>query len=806
MKTKELVLFLLSLCTGLGGNAQNLVNNPGFETYINTNCGGEDYFICNAPSWYILNNTPDVIHSSNSQGSSASHAPRTGEGNARFASPTNGMDEYFYGSTSALTAGQTYVISFWVRKDYTTTKNISMGLHIGTNVPSPQLIDPYIQTTIPQLRITPTTTQYVRAQTCFTAQQNGVHYLAFGAFGGNGTGENQLFLLDDISVVALQDGENSMTASLSIPQITFCTTVNSIDINGSASANEIEYKWQLYKLVNNVETFVYETPLTTGQAGTINALSLMAQANLTPQFSDCYRVYLTVYNGCSDVESVDFCFDDPYFNFITPNTPVCENVPMQLQVTGDDGWTYSWSTGQTGTGLKNITVTPTAPSVSYTVTSTTPEGCSYTQTLNLTVHPASNIAPTMNGINGDINDYTYYLHEGETVNFTSSIFNNAGETVISTILSAPNGIVVTTPPNGTNGGLVTFNWQTNYGSSGSYNVVLKVEDDNACGKLNNIYTFHIIVVCKTCPICHDFENRTPSNNPLLPSYEMAECIGAGLTEPVVIGSGNNVRFQAGSLIEMGQFFDTDGGTYEAVIEPSTCLDNCYDCCTDWNGFTYDELANPVILDTDDDDPTNDYFQLLDSGHPWCAFNAVGYHLVIVNRNNNCMLDQEVHSEECCSFQSPSPEIPWLWHSPIWWDNIIHCGSGQGHYPGNDTYFYELTLYGCNGESVSMDGYIALNDYNGMAQNSGNGEMTAQLSEQELTAQMAIQEQAALNEQLSTEVSLNPNPATDKITIQGIAKGKVEVQIFDVKGHIVIGRQTLNGFDVDVSKLSAGTYY
>ena len=129
MKTK-ILLFLLLLCLNFSVQGQGVLNGS-FENYANVGCAQEDYYICHATNWHILNNTPDVIHSSNSQNQTPSHAPRTGNGNARFASPPNGMDEYFYGSTNfSLTAGETYVVSFWVRKDYTTTENIPMGMHM----------------------------------------------------------------------------------------------------------------------------------------------------------------------------------------------------------------------------------------------------------------------------------------------------------------------------------------------------------------------------------------------------------------------------------------------------------------------------------------------------------------------------------------------------------------------------------------------------------------------------------------------------------------------------------------------------
>ena len=140
--------------------------NGGFEQYDPAAVDTYYYSIEYALGWHNLNNTCDFGHT-NTAGVPITPTPRTGVGHARFGVPMNGQYEYFYGSTAPLVAGETYVVSMWVRKDYTTTENIPVGLHIGENVPSPQILMPYIPTLIPQVRITPTSTQWVRAYFCF---------------------------------------------------------------------------------------------------------------------------------------------------------------------------------------------------------------------------------------------------------------------------------------------------------------------------------------------------------------------------------------------------------------------------------------------------------------------------------------------------------------------------------------------------------------------------------------------------------------------------------------------------------------
>ncbi len=803
MKTK-ILLFLLLLCLNFSVQGQGVLNGS-FENYANVGCAQEDYYICHATNWHILNNTPDVIHSSNSQNQTPSHAPRTGNGNARFASPPNGMDEYFYGSTNfSLTAGETYVVSFWVRKDYTTTENIPMGMHIGSSVPSPQLINPYIQTTVPQIIVTPTTTQYVRASTCFTPAVSGVHYLTFGAFGGNGTGEGQVWLVDDVSVRALEPGEGLQDANVTLPQTVYCVG-DAIIADGSSSTDEIEYSWSINEIeTDGSETNVYNGTLQQGQASTINVSQILSGANLDRP-GHCFRVYLKVLNACTDQTFIDFCYDDPRFQFVGSAPVVCENVPIELEVTGDDGWLYEWSTGLTGTGEKTATVTPTAPSATYSVTVTTPAGCQHTETLTLTVSSLNGqVPPTMDGIDGT-NGYTYYVNAGGFVDFTSTVFNNSGEIVtITPPTTLPPNISVDLPPLGSNGGTVTFEGQPGIGSEGVYDIILAMEDNNGCLVESNTYTFQIIVVCPTCPICWDYENRTPDHNPLAPENRMAKCILAGFTEPVIIGQGNHVLFQAGESIELSNnYFDTDGGTYDAIIEPTTCIDECNDCCDNWQGFTYDYIPPTVYINPWDDDPTNDFWQLTDIEHPLCSFGITGYRLVIASIEEDNIEDREYHTDHCCAFQTPSADWPWIEHSEIWWDNLNHQGPNQNEPVQPGDFIVHLWLYGCNGQEDLLEIHVTLyhNEYN-MAPIGDDETETA-----DNEARQQLQQQLAITEELKGEITLFPNPANDRITVQGLIEPNATVQLYDAKGVMLTGKTALDASgSYDVSKLSAGTYY
>jgi hypothetical protein len=806
MKTIRIILLLALVCLYLPEvSGQNLVNNPSFETYNFNSACGDNYYICQASGWYILNNTPDVLNSINASVPPLSYSrqPRTGDANARFASPPNGMDEYFYGSTQPLTAGKMYVVSFWVRKDYTTSANISMGMHIGPAAPSPQLLNPYIQTIVPQIVVTPTTTQYVRAYTCFTATASGTHYLTFGAFRGNGTGEGQVWLVDDVSVEEADPTTPLPVADLSIPQTTYCMT-DAVIADGSASVNETSHQWDLYQVVNGNEVLKYSSGEVAGQAGTFSTGTI---TGFFPYDGECYRLYLSTFGVCKDRTSIDFCFMYPSIGFLNNGNPVCEHIPVDLQVTGENGWTYTWSTGQSGVGLKTVSVTPTIGNSTYTVTVTTPQGCTSSKTITLTVSSQNNVAPWMDGINGT-GEYTQYVRQGDAVFFNSLLSNdNSNENMLITPdpSNLPTGYIYSLPSQ--TGGIFSFSWVTSLATPvGEYHYYLTADDQNACITGINTFDFRIIVVCDQCPVCVSYEDRTPANNPLPPETKAGQCIKAGFSLPVSTGTAA-VLFQAGESIELGPFFEAGPG-FEAVIDPSTCITDCEDCCNDWAGFTYDEFPSPIILNFDDNDPTNDIFQLTDMYHPFCAFGAKGYHLEILRTNaSNHLLNSDTGYETtaCCAFRSPAPENP-IPHSSIWWDGYYTNMWGNQTRAEPQMYVYMIELYGCNGEYLIMHGDIYVQTISNLAANP-NGEMqhTMHLAADTVSGTVSSVSDSTLTS--GEALGIYPNPATNMLYISGSRAETVTIQLYDEKGRMLTKRETVSpnaGYSLE--KFSAGKYY
>jgi len=790
------IIMIIAANQGFG----QLMINGGFEEYLQVT--NPDYLVDNAPGWHNLNNSCDILHPSNSLASDASHQPRTGNGNGRFASPVNNQQEWLYGTTQPLSVGITYVVSFWIRKDYTTTKNLQVGAFIGPNIPAQQIISPsYIPTNAAQITFTPTSTQYVKASYCYTPAVNGPHYLTIGNFAGNGTGEDQVFLIDDVSITVKNGDQSEANSVLTIANNTVCLNGNVI-VDGSQSVNEEKYIWKIVKIEGSGETLIYQSTIFSGNVGTLNVSATFDNINHSPLAGACYRVYLTTMKECANQISIDFCYENPDISFLNDGDPVCLNSPVDLEVTGENGWTYLWKQGSDtlsiGVGQKLLTVTPTTSGTKlYSVTVTTAAGCTYTEYFSLSVQNTTNVAPWFDGINGS-GEFTAYVTSGNGIGFSSTLFNdNAGEllTVNENTSGIPFPVTLIRPFQ--SGEQMQFWWQTTGVPPGTYSFLLITDDHNTCSPGIDTVKFIIIVICDHCPTCIGYENRSAATTPLPPETKVGKCIEAGMYQNVIVGN-NPVLFQAGNYILLGNYFDSgSNGSFEAVIDPSTCVSDCQDCCVDWDGFTYDTPPIVTHMNLDDSDPTNDFFYLTDVNHPFCAFNAKGFHLTIYDDDENFIYETEYYGEECCPFESPSPEHP-MTHSSIFWDGLRESSTHQQVHAFDGIYYWKVTLYGCNGESIVLNERIHYGLFTGMAQAPG-GAMT----EQQL---QAAEIQRELDKRFE-EIGLMPNPASSTVNITGFADNELlSYQLFDERGLMISKKEQLSQHSFDVSRLSDGTYY
>ncbi|WP_430404834.1 T9SS type A sorting domain-containing protein [Fluviicola sp.] len=788
-------LFLLLLLLGITAKvtAQDMMLNGSFEECDGVAPSGTInlYNIEYGAYWHNIAGTCDLINPCVPD--DVSGTPCFGVGAGRFGvSGSTGAPEYMYGTTLPLTAGQIYEVSFWVRKDYPTEVNKPIGLVMSETVPTSSIV-----TATPLISFTPESTQCTKVKACFTAQQSVTHYVVFGPY--NGFGADAVYIIDSVSVNVIPPTTPLADANLSVSQSVYCIG-DQVFLDGSGSANETSYEWKIYF----EQTQIYSSGVLPGTAGVLNP----QLAFLFP--GSCYRAELTVYGVCKDVSTVDFCFANPNIDFIFDGNPVCENFPVDLQVTGDNGWTYTWSQGgqqlAAGTGLKTLTVTPTIGNATYTVTVTTLEGCTHTETLTLNVSSPTNLPPWMDGINGT-GEYTYYVSQGDAVFFNSVLSNDhPNEEILYNVISntIPSSHLVNLP--GLWGGIFSLSWVTSLATApGEYHYIFKANDQNACGLGIDTFDFRIIVVCDQCPVCISYENRTPSGTPLPAETKAGKCIQSGFSQ--VVSTGNaNVTFIAGKSLDYGTFWDAGPG-YEGIIDSTTCVTDCEDCCEDWNGFTFDALPNPFYINFNDGDPTNDFIQITDTYHPFCAFGAIGYSFEIINRWGIQMNDHDVYNviaSDCCPFESPAPENP-ISHSSIWWDGHTIDLLGDLVEPSDGTYFYFLTLTACNGQTFETSGIVQIGGQNpnGMIQNPTGEETSILLNKEQ---QRLLEENMAEREQLDKVLNLFPNPTTGIVQITGLESEEVYYQVFDDKGVLLSHKEKAVNQSFSLTNYSKGTYY
>ncbi|MNJ91898.1 hypothetical protein D3C87_95530 [compost metagenome] len=780
--------FFLLLLLGITGkaNAQDMMLNGSFEDCDGIAPPGSDpYSIEYGAYWHNLTGTSDLINPCVPD--EVSGTPCFGAGCGRFGLNATGYVEYLYGTTLPLTAGQVYEVSFWIRKDYPTETIRKVGLAITETVPTPAITN-----TTPLIQEDISSTQCVKLKACFTAQSSVTHYVTIGPFGGGGSPEPILYLVDSVSVKTIPPGTPLPESHVTTSKPLYCMG-DQILLDGSASVNETSHQWKIY--LNGTQQ-IYNSGIITGTVGTFNATNHL----IFPQPGTCYRAELTTYGVCKDVSTVEFCFAEINLDFISDGNPVCENLPVDLQVAGDNGWIYTWNTGQSGVGLKTVTVTPTIGNATYSVTVTTPEGCTRTRSITLNVNSQNNIAPWMDGINGT-GEYTYYVSQGDAVFFNSLLSNDhLNENMIfSNSTTVPSGYIATQPS--PQGGIFSFSWVTSLNTAvGEYHYYLTADDKNACNAGIDTFDFRIIVICDQCLVCVSFEDRTPGGTPLPPETKAGKCIRVGWDAPVSTGDAN-VRFIAGKSIDYGNFWDAGPG-YEGIIDPTTCVTDCEDCCTDWDGFRFDNNYYTYINKLDND-PTNDYFEITDIDHPFCSYGAKRFSLYILDSDTQL---EYYHLEgggyECCMLQTRTPENP-IPHSSIFWD---------GYYGGNPAayqyYKVVLKLYDCN--DVPHEFYFMINvtflTDQMMPQNDSNleGQMETQMLNSHTGSGNSATDSRPVND---VELGIYPNPATNMLYISGSRAGTTTIQLYDEKGRVLTKREKValnQGYSLE--SFSTGTYY
>lgn len=473
--------------------------------------------------------------------------------------------------------------------------------------------------------------------------------------------------------------------------------------------------------------------------------------------------------------------------------PVCEGDPLTLTVAGDPSYTYTWSTGQTGVGLTSITVPAVFGQDTYSVTATNVDGCELTSSVNVITHSASNNPPFVNGIGGT-GEYNAYVQAGDQICFNIPSFDDPGESVSISWDGSISGASFT--GNGAFQESGTFCWTPGNADIGWHSFEVTVTDGNVCGNASATYTFYVKVVCDFCPICIDYNNRTPGSNPLPAVTEAGQCITAGLSATVETGTAS-VEFIA-PQITLGTHF-TGGPGFSAIADNESCIESCDACCENWSGFTLDlPIANVF---TPNGDGVNDFWYIADTDNPFCAFNATGFDLVIKTPSGSNIYVLSDQATSCCPYRAPSSTNP-IPHSSIFWDGIANTGIFAGQPAPDGVYFYVLKLYSCGNEADFASFFHIVGSNGMMIQNQGTE--IAQVESSKYYAGttdavsgtgehilMGVDKQVMFSDQY-TSIVIYPNPNNGLFTVElSDLDDEASVEIHSLTGQLIHQQEIIN---------------
>ncbi|CAG5082301.1 hypothetical protein [Parvicella tangerina] len=483
---RYLILFTLILSSRL--ILAQYINNGSFEQLNSTTV--DVYHLENAVGW----SDDDVFYGTSPTGTNwwgssdclnpywtpsvaPPEDPRTGIVNLGMRLQEQKYGEYAKTATLPLTAGNDYIIEFWVKQVQGPPTLNHIQAYISTDNLG-HVIDNDIPLVVPQISEHVSYGDYKKVTGCFTPTTSGVHYLIIGNFEVKDEDSPRVYIfIDDVAMYDASPvpAPNSVDFDFTNNQTSFCPgdLFFAID-NGSSGFSH--YNWT-----------IEQSGVLVGETGWIESTTiadeyipgLISSGGIASvQEGECFDLTLHVRNGCEVISTTKtFCYDEfPDPSIIFDGQPVCEGQSFDLEVTGDNGWTYSWSNGQSGVGLREITETATPNVTQYTVTVTTPAGCQSTETVNIVVHTNNNTPPFYSGIDGGI-EFTAYVNAGDDLTFSYWVADSPNENVFLGSNGLPSGSTLT-PING-NAAQGIFQWN---------NI-----PDNAEG----LYTFNATSNCKS---------------------------------------------------------------------------------------------------------------------------------------------------------------------------------------------------------------------------------------------------------------------------------------------------------------------
>lgn len=783
--------------------------------------------------WLMRNSCDHRVQGINSSSTCSAH---NGLGTGGFAATAanNSSTPYreYAVQSMSLNGGTKYKVEFWVKRTAGNT-SVKIGGHINSSnysgcvTSSPACTWLNISNPTVSSVIAGNNNQWTKVIGFYTPPSSSTYYITIGNFSLTSVEGTQLnyFNLDDVSVTPC-NGSGSTNPQLSINANAFCDG-QPVRADGSTSTNVDCYRWELWTQggASLLTASLWQTGTPSSNYNVNNLYSLKE--------GDCYRLKLVTIDECDQQETFeDFCIEKPSVDLTkTGANPYCEGDNITITATGDNGWTYAWSTGQNGTGLKSINVTANTGITQYTVTVTTSAGCTATVPIDLTIHSNNNIAPTTGGIN-NTGDFTYYINApksplaNNSFSFNIPTSDSPNEEVTISLTSA---LPVPNKNNWTDDNTTqetgTFTWLNpgpNIPDIGVHTFTVEVADNNACNQITVPYTFKINVACENCPLDVYYQDRHPNNKPLPATTEAGRKIVAGYNVDNNQPLGNvetgtaSVLFEAPQVIEMVPGF-TAGPNYTAQINPTACTSDCDICCNNFTGFTHGPIPNVF---TPNGDLINDVWYVPDFAHPNCAFNAKHFRVEVFRPFGNVKVWDKSDAnffDRCCFFSSPSsscqPNCPSPYpHSDIYWDGKINHsaipGFPVGSHAPQGTYFYVVTVSGC-GQSDSYTGFITLFDPQSRIANNDSILVLDSLITNDVEDFTGLITTTSEINQTDNGLVLFPNPTKETLQIKlsndDNIKGNAE--IYSVQGKLLNQYQVDGSFaTINVTNLTIGTYF
>ncbi|MFT4535092.1 MAG: hypothetical protein ACI9P5_002457, partial [Saprospiraceae bacterium] len=170
-------------------------------------------------------------------------------------------------------------------------------------------------------------------------------------------------------------GDNCASANTGTITVTPEVSV-AIDFNGSECLTEDSQLSAIVTGGTNGFAFAWTGP--GGFTGNTQTIDISLDGN--------YYVTVTDSKGCTD-DATAFVYES-YEPFIFAlNTTVCEGESVTLSISGASATGYQWSASAGNATTQSVTVIPSVPSTSYTVTVTNSAGCTTEATADIMVDP-----------------------------------------------------------------------------------------------------------------------------------------------------------------------------------------------------------------------------------------------------------------------------------------------------------------------------------------------------------------------------------------------------------------------------------